>query len=100
MIEKSLDDDKAEDMVIYDLTGKSSLADYMIIASGKSGRQVAAMAEHLVQKLEATGKKGLRIEGQNNGDWVLLDTGDIIVHLFRPEVRSFYQLEQLWAPER
>lgn len=98
LIEKSLDADKAEDIVSYDLVGRSSLTDYMIIASGKSARQVAAMAEHLREKLEAMGKRP-SIEGLPGGDWVLVDTGDVIVHLFRPEVREFYQLESLWAPE-
>jgi ribosome-associated protein len=98
LIEKSLDADKAEDIVSYDLVGRSSLTDYMIIASGKSARQVAAMAEHLREKLEALGKRP-SIEGLPGGDWVLVDTGDVVVHLFRPEVREFYQLESLWAPE-
>ena len=98
LIEKSLDDDKAEEIVSYDLVGRTSLTDYMIIASGKSARQVTAMAEHLREKLEKIGKKP-HVEGMSQGDWVLLDTGDVIVHLFRPEVRAFYQLERLWSPE-
>lgn len=98
LIEKSLDDDKAEEIVSYDLMGRTSLTDYMIIASGKSARQVTAMAEHLREKLEKMGKKP-HVEGLQQGDWVLLDTGDVIVHLFRPEVRAFYQLERLWSPE-
>ncbi len=98
MIVQSLDADKAEDIVSYDLVGRSSLADYMVIASGKSGRQVTAMAEHLRDKLTKEGKKP-SIEGLDTGDWVLVDTGDVIVHLFRPEVREFYQIESLWAPE-
>ena len=92
----TLDDDKAQDVLTIDLTGKTSIADRMIIASGTSARAVAAMAEHLLIKLKA-----LRIkpgsEGQKYGDWVVIDAGDVIVHLFRPEVRLFYDLERLWA---
>ena len=98
LVEASLDDDKAEDITVYDLTGHSSLTDYMIIATGKSARQVSAMAEHLREKMEGEGKN-VSIEGAGQGDWVLVDAGDVIVHLFRPEVRAFYQLERLWAPE-
>lgn len=98
VIEQSLDADKAEDIVSYDLVGRSSLTDYMIIATGKSARQVTAMAEHLRDKLLGAGKKP-HIEGLSTGDWVLVDAGDVIVHLFRPEVREFYQIENLWAPE-
>jgi ribosome-associated protein len=97
LIEKSLDDDKAEDIISYDLVGQTSLTDYMIIASGKSARQISAMAEHLRELLEGSGKKPV-IEGLEQGDWVLVDVGDVIVHLFRPEVRNFYQLEKLWGP--
>lgn len=98
LIEKSLDADKAEEIISYDLVGHSSLTDYMIIASGKSARQVTAMAEHLREKIHAMGKKA-SIEGTDQGDWVLVDAGDVIVHLFRPEVRAFYQLERIWSPE-
>jgi ribosome-associated protein len=98
MVEQSLDADKAEQIVSYDLVGRSSLTDYMIIASGKSARQVTAMAEHLRDKLESAGKNP-HIEGMTSGDWVLVDAGDVIVHLFRPEVREFYQLDSLWAQE-
>ncbi len=97
LIETSLDDDKAEDVISYDLLGRSSLTDTMIIASGNSSRQVMAMAEHLREKLEDIGKRPF-IEGLEQGDWVLVDVGDVIVHLFRPEVRAFYQLEKLWGP--
>jgi len=93
----SLDDDKAQDILTIDLMGKTSIADRMIVASGTSGRQVAAMAEHLVQKLRALGVKA-QTEGERQGDWVLIDAGDIIVHLFRPEVREFYQIERIWSP--
>ncbi len=98
MIVKSLDDDKAEEIVVYDLVGRTSLTDYMIIANGNSARQVMAMANHLREKLEEAHKKH-SMEGMEQGDWVLVDVGDVIVHLFRPEVRSFYQLERLWDPE-
>ncbi|MBM85181.1 MAG: ribosome silencing factor [Rhodospirillaceae bacterium] len=93
----SLDADKAEDVLTIDLAGKSSIGDYMIIASGRSTRQVSAMAEHLVAKLKKQGLKPINVEGHRQGDWVLIDAGDIIVHLFRPEVREFYGLEKMWA---
>lgn len=97
LILKSLDDDKAEEIVSIDLAGKSSIADFMVIASGRSSRQVAAIAEHLVDRIaRETGKK-VRAEGKAVGDWVLIDTGDIIVHIFRPDVRSFYNLEKMWG---
>lgn len=95
----SLDDDKAEDVVVIDLAGKTSFADYMIIASGRSGRQVGAMAEHLREKLKAAGAASVDVEGMPQADWVLIDAGDIVVHLFRPEVRSFYNLEKMWGVE-
>ena len=94
----SLSDDKAEDIVQIDLHGKSSMGDYMVIASGRSTRQVSAMSEKLVEKLKAEFGVNARIEGKETGDWVLIDTGDVIVHLFRPEVREFYQLEKMWMP--
>lgn len=96
---RSLDDSKAEDLVVIDLEGKSSISDHMLIASGRSTRQVSAMAEHLVEKLKSVGVKGISVEGQSQGDWVLIDAGDIIVHLFRPEVREFYALEKMWGGE-
>lgn len=95
-IKTSLDDHKAEDVVVIDLAGKTDIADYMVIASGRSGRQVVTMAEHLVQIAKAHGIKGTTPEGLRQGDWVLLDAGDIVVHLFRPEVRAFYNLEKMW----
>ena len=97
LIEQSLDDDKAIDIVSIDLTGKSSIADAMVVASGASVRQVGAMADHLREKLKAAGIKDISIEGLENCDWVLIDSGDVIVHLFRPEVRDFYNLEKLWS---
>lgn len=98
MVQASLEDDKAEDTVVIDLTNKSSIADFMVIASGRSQRQVGAMAEHLHEKL----KKQLgrvSVEGAARCDWVLIDGGDVIVHLFRPEVRAFYNLEKMWGSE-
>ena len=95
----SLEDDKAEDVVAIDLRGKSSVTDIMIVASGRSARHVNALADHLVRKLKEHGSGKARIEGLQTCDWVLIDVGDIIVHLFRPEVRSFYNLEKMWSVE-
>lgn len=97
LVIRSLDDDKAEDIVAIDLAGKSAIGDFMIIASGRSQRQVSAMADHLLSKLKDQGVKGVSIEGQSRGDWVLIDAGDVIVHLFRPEVREFYGIEKMWG---
>ena len=97
LIEKSLDDDKAEDIVVIDLHGKSSFADVMVVASGRSARQVGAMAEHLAVKLKQQGVDHIGVEGAQVGDWVLIDGGDVVVHLFRPEVRRFYNLEKMWG---
>jgi len=94
----SLDDDKAEDVVQIDLRGKTAIGDYMVIASGRSTRQVSAMSEKLVDRLKHDFGRLSRIEGKDTGDWVLIDTGDVIVHIFRPEVREFYQLEKMWLP--
>ncbi|MEC8851381.1 MAG: ribosome silencing factor, partial [Pseudomonadota bacterium] len=96
LIKGSLDDDKAEDLVVIDLAGKSTLGDYMVVASGRSQRQVAAMADHLVFKLKQSKMANAVIEGKAQGDWVLIDAGDVIVHLFRPEVREFYGIEKMW----
>ena len=96
---KALDDDKAEDIVRIDLDGKSDVADAMIIASGRSQRHVAAVADHLARRLKEAGLGSVRTEGLPNADWVLLDAGDVIVHVFRPEVRAFYNLERIWSPE-
>ena len=98
LILSSLSDDKAEDVVEIDLRGRSSMGDYMVIASGRSTRQVAAMSEKLVERLKAAAGITARVEGKDAGDWVLIDTGDVIVHIFRPEVRAFYQLEKMWLP--
>jgi ribosome-associated protein len=93
----SLDDDQALDVVSIALEGKSSIADFMVIASGRSTRQVAAIATHLAERLKAAGHGSPRIEGLPAADWVLIDAGDVVVHLFRPEVRSFYNLERMWG---
>lgn len=98
LILKALDDDKAEDIVAIDIKGKSSVADVIIVASGRSQRHVAAVADHLVQKLKDAGAGYLKVEGLPHADWVLVDAGDVIVHIFRPEVRSFYNIEKIWAP--
>ncbi len=82
---------------MIDLAGKSSMADYMVVASGLSSRHIQSMAQHVVEKLEAKGLKSIRIEGADQGDWVLIDGGDIVVHLFRPEIRAHYGLEKMWA---
>jgi ribosome-associated protein len=100
VIQTSLEDDKAEDIVTVDLSGKTSIADYMVIASGQSTRQVGAMADHIFRILKTAGLTGVVAEGMSNSDWVLIDAGDVIVHLFRPEVRSFYNLEKLWSHAR
>lgn len=94
----SLDDDKAEDVVTIDLRGRSSVADYMVICSGRSSRQVAAIAEKLTERLKQDLGRTCKIEGKDQGDWVLIDASDVIVHVFRPEVREFYQLEKMWMP--
>lgn len=95
----SLSDDKAEDVVQINLQGKSSVADYMVIASGRSTRQVSAMAEKLTDRIKQKFGFTSKVEGKDAGDWVLIDTGDVIVHIFRPEVREFYQLEKMWLPQ-
>ncbi len=92
-----LDDDQAQEVVSIPLEGKSSIADHMVIASGRSTRQVAAMAQKLAEKIKHAGFGPVRIEGLPAADWVLIDAGDVVVHLFRPEVRSFYNLERMWA---
>ncbi|MBY6049148.1 ribosome silencing factor [Vannielia litorea] len=95
---KSLEDDKAEEIVTIDLAGKSTIADHMVICSGRSTRQVAAISEKLVDRLKQDFGTQCKVEGKDAGDWVLIDTGDVIVHVFRPEVRDFYQLEKMWQP--
>jgi ribosome-associated protein len=97
LVLQSLDDDQAQDIVSIPLEGKTSIADHMVIASGRSTRQVAAMAQKLAERIKHGGFGHSRIEGLPAADWVLIDAGDIVVHLFRPEVRSFYNLERMWA---
>lgn len=94
----SLSDDKAEDVVDIDLRGRSEMGDYMVIATGRSSRQVASIAEKLAAKLKQDFGISVKTEGKNTADWVLIDTGDVIVHVFREEVREFYQLEKMWLP--
>ena len=95
----SLDGSKAEDIVAIDVTGKTPLADHMVVASGRSHRHVGAVADHLLRDLKNGGVKNVRVEGLNAADWVLIDAGDVIVHVFRPEVRQFYNLEKMWQVE-
>lgn len=93
----SLENGKAIDVVVIDLDGKSSIADYMIVASGSSGRHIGALADHLLRKMKEDGFGKMQVEGMGQADWVLIDAADVIVHLFRPEVRSYYNLEKMWA---
>ena len=88
---------KTEDTVSIDLTGKSSIGDFMVVTSGRSQRHVASIADHVIKDLEQSGPVRVRVEGMSQGDWVLIDAGDVIVHVFRPEVRAFYNLEKMWS---
>ncbi|WP_408870181.1 ribosome silencing factor [Elioraea tepidiphila] len=97
LIVTSLEDDKAEEVVVIDLAGKAAFADRMVVASGLAGRQLTAMAEHLIEKLERDGRRNIRTEGLGASDWVLIDAGDVVVHLFRPEARAQYALEKMWG---
>ncbi|WP_429275923.1 ribosome silencing factor [Novosphingobium gossypii] len=97
LVLSSLDDDQAQELVTIDLDGKSSIADFMVIASGRSTRQVASMAQKLGERLKENGFGNPRIEGLPAADWVLVDAGSVVVHLFRPEVRTFYNLERMWG---
>ncbi len=97
LIVKTLDDNKAQDIVVLDLAGKTSICDWMVIASGSSTRQVAALADYVARALKDSGHKGVSVEGKSASDWVLIDGGDVIVHVFRPEFRDLYQLERLWS---
>ncbi|WP_425281574.1 ribosome silencing factor [Peiella sedimenti] len=99
LILAKLDEDKAEDIVSIDLRGKSPMADTMIVASGRSHRHVGALADHLLRALKEAGMGRARVEGLPHCDWVLIDAGDVIVHLFRPEVRAFYNIEKIWSVE-
>ena len=91
---------KAEDIVNIDLAGKTSIADAMVVASGRSQRHVGSVADRVVKDLGEAGLRGVRVEGMRQADWVLIDAGDVIVHVFRPEVRSFYNLEKMWGADR
>lgn len=93
-----LDDMKAEETITIDLQGKSSIADYMVVTSGRSNRHVKSVAENVLEDLGVAGLPDARVEGMPHCDWVLIDAGDVIVHVFRPEVRAFYNLEKMWAP--
>jgi ribosome-associated protein len=95
-----LEDMKAEDSLTIDLTGRSSIADFMVVASGRSQRHVASIADQVVKDIEKAGVPRVRVEGQRQGDWVLIDAGDVIVHVFRPEVRAHYNLEKMWSAGR
>ena len=97
LVLEQLDDDQAQEVVTIDLEGKSSIADHMVIASGRSTSQVAAMAQKLAEKVKQEGFGPVKLEGLPAADWVLIDAGDVVVHIFRPEVRSFYNLERMWA---
>ncbi len=97
LVISSLEDSKGEDIVSIDMNGKSALADHMVIVSGRSNRHVSAVAEHLLRHIKDHGLGNAKVEGLQNGDWVLIDTGDIIIHIFRPEVRSFYNIEKMWT---
>ncbi len=99
LVAQQLDDDKAENILTIPLTGKSPMADAMIVASGRSQRHVAALADHVSQKFKEAGVAKVRVEGLQNADWVLIDAGDVIVHIFRPEVREFYNLERIWSSD-
>lgn len=94
---KVLDERQGEDIVAVDLRGRSALADYAIVASGRSGRQLAAIAEYIREAFFKLGVRRIRVEGVGQGDWVLIDGGDVIIHLFRPEVRSYYHIEEIWS---
>lgn len=95
----SLGDDKAEDIVSINLEGKTAIADHMVVASGRSQRHVGAVADHLLRRIKETGHGTARVEGLPQADWVLIDSGDVIIHIFHPEVREFYKLEKMWAAD-
>ncbi|MES1991439.1 MAG: ribosome silencing factor [Pseudomonadota bacterium] len=99
LITTSLDDDKAEDVVAINLAGKTPMADYMVVATGRSTRHVSSIADHVMRRLKDEGFGLARVEGMTQGDWVLIDAGDIVVHIFRSEVREFYRLEKMWAAD-
>ena len=96
-METSLGDDKAQRIVVIDLAGKTDIADFLVIASGTSRRQIGAITEHLRDRLKASGLMGISVEGAAHCDWVLIDAGDVVVHIFRPEMRAYYSLEKMWG---
>lgn len=98
-VTKCLDDNKAEDIVSIDLAGKSGIADYIVIANGRSQRQVSALADYVIKGLKQAGHKDIVVEGLEQADWVLIDANDVVIHIFRPEVRSFYNLDKMWGAE-
>ena len=99
LILAALDDAKAENTIAINIAGRSAMADAMVITTGRANRHVAAIADQLITKLKSKGSKNIRVEGKEAGDWCLVDTGDVIIHIFRPEVRSFYNLEKLWSAD-
>jgi ribosome-associated protein len=99
IVENSLDDDKAGEVVAIDLAGKTSIAEFMVVTTGASTRQVSAISQHLVARIKAAGFEPPRVEGLANCDWVLVDAGDVIIHVFRPEVREFYNLDRMWLAD-
>ena len=99
LVLESLEEDKAEDVVSIDLTGKTPIADHMVVASGRSQRHVGAVADHLLRRLKEAGFGNAQVEGMKQGDWVLIDGGDVVVHVFCPEVREFYKLEKMWSAD-
>lgn len=96
VVEESLDDDQANDVKVISLAGKTDIAEYMVVASGRSARHIDAMTEHLITNLKKSGSRGIQSEGRDTKDWILIDAGFVIVNLFRPEVRTYYDLEKLW----
>lgn len=97
LIAKSLDSNKAEDITALNLRDKCSFTDYMVVASGRSARHVSSLADNVVEDLRKAGNVVLSVEGKDSGDWVLIDAGDVVVHIFRPEIRQFYNIEKMWA---
>ena len=97
MITHSLDENKAEEITALDLKEKCSFTDFMVVASGRSARHVTSLADHVVEDLRKAGGTIMSVEGKETGDWVLIDAGDVVVHIFRPEIRQFYNIEKMWA---
>ena len=100
LVENSLDDDKAQDVAVINLAGKTDIADFLVVASGTSQRQIGAMTDHLRERLKKGGLERVSVEGLPQCDWVLIDAGDVVVHLFRPEIRAFYNIEKMWSGPR